>query len=135
MVAMLSSNRSEIKPPTGTSASSPPPEEEEGKSSPPDGTITAPTKQGVFKGAMERMQKTHTQGGEEPRRGMERISMARPSWDDEMRQAALDTLDSLHWVKGPQGKAFGSEFASYSDAVQGTPCQSGSVALGLLCVC
>ncbi len=78
---------------------------------------------------MERMQKTHTQGGEEPRRGMERISMARPSWDDEMRQAALDTLDSLHWVKGPQGKAFGSEFASYSDAVQGTPCQSGSVAL------
>ena len=55
--------------------------------------------------------------------------MARPSWDAEMRQAALDTLDSLHWVKGPQGKAFGSEFAIYSDAVQGTPCQSGSVAL------
>ena len=46
-----------------------------------------------------------------------------------MRQAALDTLDSLHWVKGPQGKAFGKEFSAYSDAVQGTPCQSGSVAL------
>lgn len=60
---------------------------------------------------------------------MERIPMARPSWDDDMRQAALDTLDSLHWVKGPQGKAFGAEFAAYCQAVQGTPCQSGSVAL------
>ena len=60
---------------------------------------------------------------------MKRIPMARPSWDDEMRQAAVDTLDSLHWVKGPQGKAFGKEFSAYSDAVQGTPCQSGSVAL------
>ena len=60
---------------------------------------------------------------------MNRIAMARPSWDQEMRQAALDTLDSLHWVKGPQGKAFGKEFSAYSDAVQGTPCQSGSVAL------
>ena len=60
---------------------------------------------------------------------MKRIAMARPSWDEEMRQAALDTLDSLHWVKGPQGKAFGKEFSAYSDAVQGTPCQSGSVAL------
>ncbi len=78
---------------------------------------------------MGRVLKTHTQGGEEQRRCMERIPMARPSWDDEMRQAAMKTLDSLHWVKGPQGKAFGSEFATYSDAVQGTPCQSGSVAL------
>ena len=60
---------------------------------------------------------------------MERIPMARPSWDDEMRSAAVATLDSLHWVKGPQGKAFGREFSAYSDAVQGTPCQSGSVAL------
>ena len=50
---------------------------------------------------------------------MNRIAMARPSWDQEMRQAALDTLDSLHWVKGPQGKAFGKEFSAYSDAVQG----------------
>lgn len=55
--------------------------------------------------------------------------MAHPSWDDEMRNAALATLDSLHWVKGPQGKAFGKEFAAYCGAVQGTPCQSGSVAL------
>ncbi|DAC69039.1 MAG TPA: DegT/DnrJ/EryC1/StrS family aminotransferase [Candidatus Poseidoniales archaeon] len=60
---------------------------------------------------------------------MNRISMARPSWDDEMRQAAVATLDSLHWVKGPQGKAFGKEFSEYCNAVQGTPCQSGSVAL------
>ena len=55
--------------------------------------------------------------------------MARPSWTKDMRAAALSTLDSLHWVKGPEGKAFGHEFASYCDAVQGTPCQSGSVAL------
>ena len=32
-------------------------------------------------------------------------------------------------MKGPQGKAFGREFSAYCDAVQGTPCQSGSVAL------
>ncbi|DAC56019.1 MAG TPA: DegT/DnrJ/EryC1/StrS aminotransferase family protein, partial [Candidatus Poseidoniales archaeon] len=87
------------------------------------------TEQGVLKGATRSPLKTHTQGGEEQRRGMKRIAMARPSWDEEMRQAALDTLDSLHWVKGPQGKAFGKEFSAYSDAVQGTPCQSGSVAL------
>ncbi len=72
---------------------------------------------------------THTQGGGHERRSMKRIAMAQPSWDDEMRAAAMDTLDSLHWVKGPQGKAFGAEFASYCGAVQGTPCQSGSVAL------
>ena len=65
---------------------------------------------------------------------MERIAMARPSWDEEMREAALSTLDSLHWVKGPQGKAFGREFSAYSDAVQGTPCQSGSVALWAACL-
>ncbi|MDA8530705.1 DegT/DnrJ/EryC1/StrS family aminotransferase [Candidatus Poseidonia alphae] len=60
---------------------------------------------------------------------MERITMAKPSWDDEMRDAAVKTLDSLHWVKGPQGKAFGKEFSEYCGALQGTPCQSGSVAL------
>ena len=60
---------------------------------------------------------------------MARIPMAQPSWDDDMRQAALQTLDSLHWVKGPEGRAFGKEFAEYCGAVQGTPCQSGSVAL------
>lgn len=60
---------------------------------------------------------------------MTRIPMARPSWDDDMRQAALQTLDSLHWVKGPEGRAFGKEFSEYCGAVQGTPCQSGSVAL------
>jgi len=60
---------------------------------------------------------------------MGRISIARPSWDDEMRQAAIDTLDSLRWVKGEQGKAFGHEFAVFSGAIHATPCQSGSVAL------
>ncbi len=73
--------------------------------------------------------KTHTQGGGTTRRGMTRIPMAQPSWDAEMREAAVQTLDSLNWVKGPEGRAFGREFAAYCGAVQGTPCQSGSVAL------
>ncbi len=60
---------------------------------------------------------------------MGRISIARPSWDDEMRQAAISTLDSLRWVKGEQGKAFGHEFADFTGAIHATPCQSGSVAL------
>lgn len=55
--------------------------------------------------------------------------MARPSWDNEMRDAAMKTLDSLQWVKGSESKAFGEEFSRYCGAIQGTPCQSGSVAL------
>ena len=60
---------------------------------------------------------------------MERIAIAQPSWDDEMRVAALATLDSLRWVKGEQGRLFGDEFAHMCGAVHATPCQSGSVAL------
>lgn len=60
---------------------------------------------------------------------MDRIPMARPSWDDEMRTAAVRILDSGHWVKGPEGRAFGEEFATMCGALAGTPCQSGSVAL------
>jgi dTDP-4-amino-4,6-dideoxygalactose transaminase len=60
---------------------------------------------------------------------MERIAIAQPSWDDEMRNAALTTLDSLRWVKGEQGHLFGKEFAQMCGAVHATPCQSGSVAL------
>ena len=29
-----------------------------------------------------------------------------------MREAAINTLDSGRWVKGPQGRAFAEEFAS-----------------------
>lgn len=60
---------------------------------------------------------------------MQRISIAQPSWDDEMRTAAISTLDSLRWVKGEQGKSFGLEFAKMCGAIHATPCQSGSVAL------
>jgi perosamine synthetase len=60
---------------------------------------------------------------------MQRVPMARPTWDDAMREAALATLDSGQWVKGPEGRAFGEAFASYCGAMGGTPCQSGSVAL------
>ena len=60
---------------------------------------------------------------------MLRIPLARPSWDDEMRQAAMATLDSRQWVKGQQNLAFGTSFANYCGALAATPCQNGSVAL------
>ena len=60
---------------------------------------------------------------------MQNIPMARPTWDDEMLAAAVRTLNSRHWVKGPEGQAFGQEFAAMCGAHGGTPCQSGSVAL------
>jgi len=59
----------------------------------------------------------------------ERIPLARPSWTDEMRQAAMDTLDSGRWVKGPQGRAFAEEFAEYCGVDFASPCNSGSGAL------
>jgi len=60
---------------------------------------------------------------------MQRITMGQPSWNDDMRKAAMETLDSLQWVKGKQSIAFGAEFAQYCGAKHGTACQSGSVAL------
>ena len=60
---------------------------------------------------------------------MERIPMARPSWDEEMRAAAIATLDSGQWVKGAQGAAFGLAFANHCGALGATPCQNGSSAL------
>ena len=60
---------------------------------------------------------------------MERIPTARPSWTDEMREAAVSTLDSRHWVKGPKGREFGKKFADYCGALVATPCQNGSSSL------
>ena len=60
---------------------------------------------------------------------MERIPTARPSWNDEMRKAALETLDSKHWVKGPKGKQFGELFADYCGSLTAVPCQNGSSSL------
>ena len=59
----------------------------------------------------------------------ERIPLARPSWTDEMRQAAISTLDSGRWVKGPQGRDFAEEFADYCGVAYASPCNSGSGAL------
>jgi len=84
---------------------------------------------GVFKGALLSKPKKQTQGGEPHRRIMLRIPLARPSWDDEMRKAAIAALDSKQWVKGPQNIAFGQSFANYCGALAATPCQNGSVAL------
>ena len=71
----------------------------------------------------------HTQGGEPLRRNMERIPLAKPYWDDECEKAALATLSSGRWVKGPEGKKFGEEFAKWCGAISAVPCQSGSAAL------
>ena len=59
----------------------------------------------------------------------ERIPLARPSWTDEMRKAAVSTLDSGRWGKGPQGRAFAQEFAEYCGVEFASPCNSGSGAL------
>ena len=59
----------------------------------------------------------------------ERIPLARPSWTEDMRGAALATLDSGRWVKGPQGRAFAEEFAQYCGVEFASPCNSGSGAL------
>ena len=60
---------------------------------------------------------------------MDRIPTARPSWTDEMRDAAVATLDSKHWVKGPKGREFGEKFANHCGALVATPCQNGSSSL------
>ena len=60
---------------------------------------------------------------------MDRIPTARPSWTDEMREAAVSTLDSRHWVKGPKGREFGKKFAEHCGALVATPCQNGSSSL------
>ena len=60
---------------------------------------------------------------------MARIPLARPYWDAECEQAAIDALNSGRWVKGPQGKLFGEEFAEWCGAYSAVPCQSGFAAL------
>ncbi len=60
---------------------------------------------------------------------MERIPTGRPSWNAAMRQAAVDTLDSKRWVKGPKVAAFGTAFADHSGALNAHPCQNGSSSL------
>ena len=60
---------------------------------------------------------------------MERIPLAKPYWDEECEKAAITTLSSGRWVKGPQAKKFGEEFADWCGAISAIPCQSGSAAL------
>lgn len=82
-----------------------------------------------MKGALFDNGKKQTQGGEPIRRVMQRIPTARPSWNEEMRNAALETLDSLKWVKGVKGKQFGLAFAEHCGALSAAPCQNGSSSL------
>ena len=60
---------------------------------------------------------------------MPRIPLARPYWDKECEMAAINALSSKRWVKGPEAKAFGQEFAKWCGAIAAVPCQSGSAAL------
>ena len=60
---------------------------------------------------------------------MERIPLAKPYWDEECEKAAVAALSSGRWVKGPQAKKFGYEFAEWCGAYSAVPCQSGSAAL------
>ena len=60
---------------------------------------------------------------------MQRIPLARPAWDETMRDAAVKVLDSGRWVKGPENQAFAEEFAQWCGAVAATPCHNGSAAL------
>ena len=71
----------------------------------------------------------HTQGGEPPRRCMDRVPLAKPFWDEECEKAAISALSSGRWVKGPQARMFGEEFAKWCRAAAAVPCQSGSAAL------
>jgi dTDP-4-amino-4,6-dideoxygalactose transaminase len=60
---------------------------------------------------------------------MQRIPTARPSWNEEMRKAAIDTLDSKKWVKGDKVEQFGLQFAKHCGALSAAPCQNGSSSL------
>jgi len=55
--------------------------------------------------------------------------MGRMFIDDEMRETTLRILNSGYWIKGPESKAFGAEWAEYCGALGGVPCSNGSVAL------
>ena len=59
----------------------------------------------------------------------DRIPMGRMHIDDEMRATTARILDSGAWIKGPESKAFGAEWADYCGAISGVPCSNGSVAL------
>lgn len=71
----------------------------------------------------------HTQGGEQIRHIMSRIPLAVPFWDEECEKAAIRALSSGQWVKGPEAKKFGKEFAEWCGAITAVPCHSGSAAL------
>ena len=55
--------------------------------------------------------------------------MGRMFIDDDMRENTLRILNSGAWIKGPESKAFGAEWAAYCGAKGGVPCSNGSVAL------
>ena len=59
----------------------------------------------------------------------DKVPMGRMFINDEMMETAQRILASGYWIKGPESKAFGAEWAEYCGALSGTPCSNGSVAL------
>ncbi len=57
------------------------------------------------------------------------VPMGRMYISEEMREVTMDILESGSWIKGPESKKFGKEWAEYCGAVGGSPCSNGSVAL------
>jgi len=57
------------------------------------------------------------------------VPLARMYIDDEMRNAAMEVLNSGKWIKGQHSKLFANEFAEYCGAKAGVTCSNGSVAL------
>ena len=51
-----------------------------------------------------------------------KVPLGRMHIDDEMREVTLRILNSGHWIKGPESKAFGQEWAEYCGALGGVPC-------------
>jgi len=59
------------------------------------------------------------------------VQLNRMFVDPEIRKAALETLESGHYVKGPRASEFESEFARAVGGVHAVSCSSGSTALML----
>ncbi|WP_455393059.1 DegT/DnrJ/EryC1/StrS family aminotransferase [[Eubacterium] cellulosolvens] len=60
---------------------------------------------------------------------MSKINLTEMYVDDEIKQAALDVLDSGRYIKGPRVKEFEEKFAHFTDAQFGVATSSGTTAL------
>ena len=63
---------------------------------------------------------------------MDRIPTARPSWTDEMRDAAVATLDSIHWVKAQKVESLAKNLPSIVEHYTRPHAKMGHLHFGLL---